>query len=193
MHSRTNDFISLYNAFWYRDFPVVDGPIDFAKRADWTTHIASNIRQVAGLMGLFSCFETGGRTDAELQHADRKVWAKLEWEWDEPRDHKSGSGEIEKLASGSHKADQCIFIGYSQQRHLRQNLDLIHEAWEGIDKPLLVILVTFEQKGVWRYFKDLQTYTCDATGISLVREQPALPWEVPNSRWQSPYGSDSRT
>ena len=39
MHTKTIDFISLYNAFWYRDFPVVDGPIDFAKRADWTTHI----------------------------------------------------------------------------------------------------------------------------------------------------------
>ena len=80
MHTKTIDFISLYNAFWYRDFPVVDGPIDFAKRADWTTHIATNVRQVASLMGLFSCFESGGRTDAELQHADRKVWAKMEWE-----------------------------------------------------------------------------------------------------------------
>lgn len=190
MHSRTTDFISLYNALWYRDFPVVVGPIDFAKRADWTTHIATNIRQVAGLLGLFSCFESGGRSDAELQHADRKVWAKLEWEWEEPRDHKAGKGEIQKLASASDKADLCIFIGYSQQKHLEQNLSLIQEAWAGNKKTLLVILVTFKQEGGWRYFKSLQTYTCDSQGVLLVREQPALPWDVSNSRWQHPYGSE---
>lgn len=189
MHTRTIDFISLYNAFWYRDFPVVNGPIDFAKRADWTTHIATSVRQVAGLMGLFSCFESGGRTDAELQHADRKVWAKLEWEWDEPRDHKPGIGEVEKLASASDKADVCVFIGYSQKKHLDENLALIQQTWKGVQRPLVVILVTFTLEGVWRYFNELHTYTCDSRGVLLVRQQPALPWEVQNSRWQSSTGA----
>ena len=189
MQDKTTDFISLYNAFWYRDFPVVNGPIDFAKRADWTTHIATSIRQIASLMGLFSCFESGGRTDAELTFANRKVWAKVEWEWDEPRDHKPNEGEVSKLASASGKAEVCVFIGYSQQKHLEANLGLIGEAWGDVAKPLIVLLTTFEQEGPWRYFKELQTYTFDSRGVTKVREQPALPWEVENSRWQSPYGA----
>lgn len=191
MHTKTIDFISLYNAFWYRDFPVVDGPIDFAKRADWTTHIATNVRQVASLMGLFSCFESGGRTDAELQHADRKVWAKMEWEWEEPRDHKPGSGEVEKLPSASDKADMFIFIGYSQNRYLEDNLALIEKALKGLKKPLLVILVTFTKEGLWRYYHDLHTYSVDSSGVALVRKQPALPWQVANSRWQYSHGTKS--
>lgn len=191
MHTRTTDFISLYNAFWYRDFPVVVGPIDFAKRADWTTHIATSIRQVASMMGLFSCFESGGRTDAELQEADRKVWAKVEWEWDEPRDHKPGKGELGKLAKASGMADVSIFIGYTQVRTLEENLSHITEAWVGVEKPILVLLVTFTADGGWRYFDQLKTYVVDSHGLSLVREQPALPWDVPNSRWQAPYGIKS--
>lgn len=188
MHTRTTDFISLYNAFWYRDFPVVLGPIDFAKRADWTTHIATGIRQVASMMGLFSCFESGGRTDAELQEANRKVWAKVEWEWDEPRDHKLGKGELAKLANASSKADVSIFIGYTQVKTLDENLALIRDAWGAIEQPLVVLLVTFTVEGQWRYFDQLKTFTTDSRGLSLVREQPALPWDVPNSRWQAPYG-----
>jgi len=190
MHDRTTDFISLYNAFWYRDFPVVDGPIDFAKRADWTTHIATSIRQIASLMGLFSCFESGGRTDAELQFANRKVWAKVEWEWDEPRDHKPDQGEVTKLAKASGGADVCVFIGYSQEKHLEANLGLIKDTWGAIDKPLIIVLTTFVKDSKWRYFKELRTYVCDSRGILDVRQQPALPWEVKNSRWQSPYGID---
>lgn len=57
---RQADFIALFNTFWYRDFPVALGSIEFAKRADWTTHIATSVRQVAGMMGIFSCFESGG-------------------------------------------------------------------------------------------------------------------------------------
>lgn len=189
MHDRTTDFISLYNAFWYRDFPVVNGPVNFAKRADWTTHIATSIRQIASMMGLFSCFESGGRTDAELQHADRKVWAKLEWEWDEPRDHNPDTGEVQKLASASGKADVCVFIGYSQERYLEANLEQIRNSWSAIPKPLIVFLVTFEQYGEWRCYRELHTYIVDSNGVQPVRQQPALPWEVPNSRWQSPYGA----
>lgn len=149
MHDRTTDFNSLYNAFWYREFPVVNGPVNFAKRADWTTYIATSVRQIASMMGLFSCFESGGRTDAELQHADRKVWAKLEWEWDEPRDHKPDTGEVQKLALASGKADVCVFIGYSQVRHLEANLKLIKNSWSAVPNSLIVFLVTFEQSGEW--------------------------------------------
>lgn len=183
MHSRLNDFITLYNSFWYRDFPVAYGSIDFAKRADWTTHIATSIRQVSSMMGLFSCFESGGRTDAELQFADRKVWAKLEWEWDEPREHRVG--ELAKLARAASDCDVCIYIGYSSIHHHEANLQKISEAWKEVVKPLLVILVTFESEGRWRYFNQLKTYSFDGQGSMLLRDQPALPWNVPNSRWRA--------
>lgn len=181
MPNRTSDFISLYNSFWYRDFPVSLGSIEFAKRADWTTHIASTVRQVSSVMGLFSCFESGGRTDAEMQFADRTVWAKLEWEWDEPR--QDSVGELAKLAGAAHGCEVCVFIGYSQIKHHEANLEKIKAQWNGVEKPLLAMLLTFEADGAWRYFDRLQTYTLDGNAIELVRDQPALPWTVSNSRW----------
>ena len=186
MITRQEDFVALYNALWYRDFPVGLGGIEFAKRADWTTHIATTVRQLAGLMGLFSCFESGGRTDAELQFANRSVWAKLEWEWDEPREDRVG--ELAKLASAAHGCEICIFIGYSQKKHHDANLNKIRGAWAGISKPLLVLLVTFEVEGEWRFFDRLQTYRCDEEGLRLMRDQPALPWCVPKTRWQAHSG-----
>ncbi|MDP2779777.1 hypothetical protein [Devosia sp.] len=183
MEARINDFTTLFNMLWYRDFPVVLGSIEFAKRADWTTHIASTVRQVASISGLFSCFESGGRTDAELQFADRSVWAKLEWEWDEPR--QDNVREITKLAGAAYACEFCVYIGYSQTKYLDDNLAKIVAEWAGVPKPLLVILVTFDLEGEWRYFDRLQTYRIDTIGAELVRDQPALPWCVPNSRWQS--------
>ncbi|PWC98823.1 hypothetical protein [Pseudomonas amygdali] len=186
MDYRVNDFITLFNAFWYRDFPVSLSGIDFAKRADWTTHIATSVRQVASLMGLFSCFESGGRTDAELQFANRKVWAKLEWEWEEPRDNRVG--EIAKLAAAASDCDVCVYIGYSSTGHHEINLEKIRAAWHGVHKPLLVMLVTFELDGNWRCFDQLKTYSFDGHGFTLLREQPALPWSAPLSRWQVDAG-----
>lgn len=90
-------------------------------------------------------FRIRGRTDAELQFADRKVWAKLEWEWNEPRE--DSVGELAKLAEAAHGCEVCIFIGYSQTKHHEANLEKIKTAWVGVEKPLLVILVTFESEG----------------------------------------------
>ena len=97
----------------------------------------------------------------------------------------------EFLASASDNADMFIFIGYSQNKYLEDNLALIEKAWRGIKKPLLVILVTFTKEGRWRYYDELHTYSCDSSGVALVRKQPALPWRVANSRWQYPYGTEA--
>lgn len=182
MQTRISDFTTLFNLLWYRDFPVALGSIEWAKRADWTTHIASTVRQVASITGMFSCFESGGRTDAELQFADRKVWAKLEWEWSEPRN--DDVGELAKLAGAASTCEVCVFIGYSQLQFHDANLAKIKAEWAGVQRPLLAILVTFEQEGEWRYFDRLQTYLIDADATSMIRDQPALPWCVSNSRWQ---------
>lgn len=181
-HSRLDDFITLYNAFWYRDFPVTQGGKDIASRADWTTHIATSIRQVASFMGLYSCFESGGRTDAELQFNDRTVWAKLEWEWEEPRG--DAVGELAKLASVATACEVCVFIGYSSVEHKGANLAKISAAWEGVHNPLAVFLVSFDAQGLRRRFQRLETFLFDGHGYQLLRDQPALPWECPKTRWE---------
>jgi len=153
MQTLLSDFIALYNAFWYRDFPVSLGGIDFAKRADWTTHIATSVRQVASLMGLFSCFESGGRTDAELQFSNRKVWAKLEWEWDEAREHRVG--ELDKLASASNDCEVCIFIGYSQIKHHEANL------------PVISICIGISRSSKWQHFDGIEIRVMIESGLSF--------------------------
>ena len=186
MPTKTSDFITLFNTIWYRDFPVALGTFQIAKRADWTTHIATTVRQVSGFMGLFSCFESGGRTDAEIKLANGKVWAKLEWEWDEPREERVG--ELDKLAAAASGCELCVFIGYSRNDRLEENLEKIRAAWVGAGKPLVAILVTFDAEGNTRAFDRLQTYSFDGTGVSLVRHQPALPWCVSGSRWEALEG-----
>ena len=89
MPTRINDFAMLLNAPEYKDLPVALGHIEVVKRADWTTHIPSTVQEVSSLTGLFSCFKSGGRTAAEIKFANKNVWAKLEWEWDQPKEQSS--------------------------------------------------------------------------------------------------------
>lgn len=181
MMPRQDDFITLFNLLWYRDYPVVLGSIEFASRADWTTHIATTVRQVAGTMGIFACFETGGRTDAELAMADKTKWAKMEWEW-EPVTHPS-VGELTKLAYASSDCEVCIFVGYSHQDDEAKTLQKVRASWKGVSTPLLAFIVTYTGRTT-RTFQRLQTYRCDSGGLNMLRDQPALPWCVENTRWE---------
>ncbi|MFL1449400.1 hypothetical protein ACI77O_13465 [Pseudomonas tritici] len=180
--TRESDFVSLFNLLWYRDYPVALGSIELAGRADWTTHIATTVRQVAGLLGIFSRFESGGRTDAQLVMANRKVWANLEWEWEEPR--RASVGELAKLAAATHSCEASVFIGYSDVKNHSANIEAIQAAWAGQSKPLIVILISFKGLST-RYFDRLQTYRFVNDTMTLLREQPALPWCVPNTRWEA--------
>jgi hypothetical protein len=63
------DFATLFQYFWYRDFPI-DQISTGAKRTDWTIHIGIVVRNVADLMGLATRFESGGRKDAVLRSRD---------------------------------------------------------------------------------------------------------------------------
>jgi hypothetical protein len=181
---RESDFVALYNALWYRDFPVTPTRLDINRRALWTTHIASTVKQCADLLGLFTCFETGGKTDAVIEDAtggiDRK-WAKIEWEWVQP--HKESVNEIEKLASAKDEAATFIFIGYSRDDHHSENIEKIKATWGEIDKPLIVFLVTFKFEGGKRKFNKLQTHRFKAGVHRKLREQAALPWESINTKW----------
>lgn len=55
MNRRDRDFVALYNDLWYKDFPVTRSRQDINRRALWTTHIASTVKQSADLLGLFTC------------------------------------------------------------------------------------------------------------------------------------------
>lgn len=188
MKRRERDLVTLFNALWYRDFPVTPDHEELGRRAVWTTHIASIIKQCADLMGFFTCFESGGRTDAVIQTAGRRAWAKIEWEWAQPRQEKVN--EIEKLANAAEDADLLVFVGYSRVEHHSENLDRISKQWENISTPLIVFLVQFQWYEGRRHFTYLRTYYFRSGKYKLLRKQPALPWRVQDTRWQ--FTADQR-
>lgn len=184
MNRRDRDFVALYNALWYRDFPVTPNRQDINRRALWTTHIASTVKQTADLLGLFTCFETGGKTDAVIEDAYGRKWAKVEWEWIQP--HSEGVNEIDKLAAAVDEADTFIFIGYSRSdnsNHSEMNIEKITKIWGDIDKPLIAILVKFSREYGKRRFQTLETHLIQRGKHKKLREQPALPWEATGTKW----------
>jgi hypothetical protein len=189
MKREHRDFVALFNALWYKDFPVIAGHEELGKRAVWTTHIASVIKQCADLLGRFTCFESGGRTDAVIQTASRKTWAKIEWEWSQP--FRDTVNELDKLAKSANEneAELMIFIGYSFDAYHEENMAKILKSWKGIDTPLLVFLITCHNKGKRRHFETLEThYLCRDTH-KVVDKRSALPWNVPDTKWAATNGS----
>lgn len=79
------DFVSIFNAFWYRDFPLSKDYKINATRAEWTIHLGVCTRSTADLLGYFTHFESGGRSDAVIKDNKDNVIANIEWEWSEPR------------------------------------------------------------------------------------------------------------
>lgn len=185
MKRRTRDFVALFNAFWYRDFPITPGRIDISRRALWTTHIAATVKLVAEHLGLYTCFETGGKTDAVIQDSSASSWAKVEWEWTPARFE--AVNEIAKLGESVDAADTFFFIGYSRTDNgtHQQNLDAIGRQWNEIEKPLVVFLVTYSYAKERRHFQELQTHLFAGGKHMKVRSQEALPWQVPGTKWHA--------
>lgn len=190
MKRRTRDFVALFNAFWYRDFPITPDRNDISRRALWTTHIASTVKMAADHLGLYTCFETGGKTDAVIQDSNSKVWAKAEWEWAQAKFETVN--EIKKLADAASEADTFFFVGYSRtddESH-QSNLEAIGQQWGGTNKPLVVFLVTFSLSKKRRHFQELQTHVFVDGNHKRVRSQEALPWQVPGTKWQATVNSN---
>lgn len=185
MKRRSTDFVALFNAFWYRDFPITPDRIDISRPALWTTHIASTVKLTADHLGLYTCFETGGKTDAVIQDSDARAWAKAEWEWTPAK--VETVNEIKKLASAAGEADTFIFFGYSRTDNdtHQLNLEAIDRQWKGINKPLVVFLVTFSYSKGRRRFQELQTHLFVGGKHKLVRTQEALPWQVLGTKWHA--------
>ena len=187
----SEDFSTLFQYFWHRDFPI-DIKSTGAKRIDWTIHIGIIVRSIGDLMGLVTRFERGGRKDAIYRSAAGDEIA-LEWEWQGIK----GQNEVKKLKnhqvwsnSGYNHTNlkYGVLITYIDVNSIMDNLDNVSRSWKGADWPLLLIIVTVQQSKKFttkRTFNRMQMFLFNENGeYKTIRDVPAVPWEVDNSRWQ---------
>ena len=178
-----HDFATLFNAFWYKDFPLTQGFKTIGSRADWTIHIGICVRSCADLLGFFTYFESGGRTDAIIRDNRESEIARIEWEWWEASSGKVN--EVQKLSENSDGVKFSVFISYSEDNLLEQNLQRIAEQWQNCPNPLLIFLVVFTKQGKYRMFNTIETYLVENGNHELLRSQPALPWDSKGTRWEA--------
>jgi hypothetical protein len=181
-----HDFIVLFNAFWYRDFPLSESYKISGSRAEWTTHIGSCVKSCADMLGYLTYFESGIRTDAIIRDNFGNDIAHIEWEWWQP--HLQKVNEIKKLFSEKKHAEFSVFFSYSRQGEDRtdhaKNLNSIEKQWGNSPHPLVVFLVTFRRQNNARQFYELETYVLQNGSMRKIRTQPALPWQKMGSRWE---------
>lgn len=142
--------------------------------------------------GFFTLFESGSRTDAVIQKASGKPWAKIEWEWAQA--HLPTVNELKKLAKAAiEDAELLVYIGYSKNIDHAKNIKTIKKVWQNIDKPLIAFLVTYCRRTPIRHFNSLQTHYLKSGTHKMVREQPALPWQVKDTVWHLLAKADTTT
>ena len=183
INNRINDFVSLFNAFWYRDFPLSENYKILGTRAEWTTHIGIVVRSCADLLGLFTHFESGIRTDAIIRDNQGYDVAHIEWEWMQP--FRIEVNEVKKLYKQRKDTEFSVFVSYSRRSNHEENLQIVQKQWKNSAQPLLAFLVTFDFKDNRRWFFNLETYMFQNGRRKKLRSQPALPWDVEGTRWQS--------
>ena len=196
------DFVTIFAHMWYRDFPLQHSVREKARRADWTTHIGGVVRSTADLMDLFTHFESGGRTDAEL-HDQSGVVALLEWEWLSLHRGPKIVNEFGKLKArcSAPRCNQIRFaclIGYARDTSARRKgdytertaavLERYQQEWPVDGPPLVLVAIHFEWTGKHseRQARQFTAITIDEIckgRINRLREQPAYPWMVPGTRW----------
>jgi hypothetical protein len=193
------DFATIFAHLWYRDFPLQHSLRDKAQRADWTTHIGITVRSTADLLGLFTHFESGGRTDAVLRDTHGPVVA-LEWEWAALHRGDSVITEFDKLQDGcAGKGLRGVrfagLIGYARETSARARDDYTSRSAEVLESykarwpaelpPLLLVVVhfTWNGKGEGRRFTKMTIDAVRRGQMQPLRVQPAYPWDVVGSRW----------
>ena len=182
MRRITRDFITLFNRFWYRDFPLSENHKRFGSRAEWTTHIGICVRSCADLMGYFTHFEQGNRTDAVIKDNSQCDIAHIEWEWHQA--FLENVNEIQKLYESRKDCTFSVFISYSRHDHHEKNIRSIKRQWKKSKEPLIAILVTFDYHNRKRHFDKIETYEFVNGRSKKIRTQPALPWDIKGSRWE---------
>ncbi len=144
------DFATLFQYFWYRDFPLDQAAIG-ARRSDWTIHTGIVVRNIADLMGLVTRFESGKRKDAVLRSAEGDEIA-IEWEWGGVF---GKANELDKLKKhkvwpeGKKRLKYAVLITYTHTPNIQRVYELVKAKWEDKDPekggiprwPLLLILI----------------------------------------------------
>ncbi len=183
------DFATLFQYFWYRDFPMDAKIATAVGRADWTIHIGVVVRNIADLMGLLTRFESGGRKDAILLSTDGDEVA-IEWEWEGV----SGN-EVEKLKEHPVWSDDenrerllkyAVLITYTDTPNIQKAYNHVTEQWKGAKWPLLLILIDHAESKEYhtgKEFKNIQMSVFDKDKRRKLRSAPAFPWEVRGTRW----------
>jgi hypothetical protein len=190
-----SDFATIFAHMWFRDFPLQHSTREKAQRADWTTHIGIAVRSTADLMGLFTCFESGGRTDAELRDIQGVV-AKLEWEWEALHTGKVNEFEKLKRACGEPSEKRLRFaalVVYGRKdgdydAKTNKVLERYQKEWTKDLPPLLLVVIHYDFIGKderlqRRQFQEMNFYKIAGGKQKLLRSQPANPWDVNASRW----------
>lgn len=183
------DFATLFQYFWHRDFPIDQKKSVGAKRVDWTIHIGIVVRNIADLMGLVTRFERGGRKDAVLRSSDGDEVA-IEWEWqgvDKSELKKLKLHEAWPKGKGK-KIKYAVLVTYADQEVIQEALNEAEEYWIDGQWPLLLILITTKKTRIFtsrREFRYIQMYLIDKGKRNMLREVPALPWNVDSSRWHT--------
>lgn len=180
------DFAALFSYFWHRDFPIAL-KASGARRVDWTIHIGIIVRNIADLMGLYTRFEYGGRTDAVIRTASYQDLIALEWEW-------GGvwGNELDKLRKRAEQAlaknplSYCVLITYTHTPNICDVYKHVFQKWGDAPCPLLLILVDFEDSkklASGRVFHNINVSVFDGESYKELRVVPALPWDVEGTRW----------
>lgn len=187
------DFAVLFGYFWHRDFPIDPKHLG-ARRADWTIHIGNVVRNIADLIGWYPRFESGGRTDAIIRNAQGQDLIALEWEWKDilRKEGEIVEDELNKLQkhSASHKETllYCGLVTYTHTPNIEEVYKHVIKKWEGISCPLLLVLIDFkDDKKYWsgRIFRNIRMSKFNGKNAEKdFRILPALPWELPGTRWE---------
>ncbi|MFC3943245.1 hypothetical protein CCU68_25080 [Pseudomonas gingeri NCPPB 3146 = LMG 5327] len=179
--SLLNDFATLFAYSWYRDFPMDGYSRDMGSTSDWNIHTGYTVRRVADLMGYFAHFESSNRTDAVIRDTLRAAVVFAEWEWLSPCENRINEPKKLSDAAMTENPRFCFLFSYAPTGTIERQLDYISGHWQA-DVPLLISLVEFEGTSK-RFFKGMSMHRLHDGTWQLLREQRALAWDVPGTRW----------
>jgi hypothetical protein len=187
------DFATLFQYFWYRDFPLDQAAIG-ARRSDWTIHTGIVVRNIADLMGLVTRFESGKRKDAVLRSAEGDEIA-IEWEWGGVF---GKANELKKLKchnvrpKSKERLKYAVLITYTHTPNIEEVYKRVKAEWEegeGARWPLLLILIDVIDVPrpiffTGKEFKNIQMSVFYSDGRKDdLRVAPANPWNVESTHW----------
>jgi hypothetical protein len=185
------DFATLFQYLWYRDFPIDDTMATGARRADWTIHIGIVVRNIGDLFGYVTRFEHRSRKDAILRDTiGDQVTVEWEWEskWQEELRKLKGHDVWRKDGNNNGKLKYAVLITYAE---IADNVPIAEyekakEVWKDAPWPLLFILVQCARSDRFsshREFRNLVMSVIDRGQIKQLRLSKAMPSKILGTRW----------